>query len=74
MKKGDETRALHLPAALYSRIQERVAAAGFKTVDEYVAFVLEEVLKDEEEEARTNVSQAEEQEVKRRLKALGYLR
>ena len=75
MKKEQESKAVLLPAGLYGRIVGRVTATEFSTVDEYVIFVLEEVLKgegEEEEEERT-LSKKEEEEVKKRLKALGYL-
>ena len=64
-----ESKDVSLPAELYGRIEERVKATGFGSVDEYVIFVLEEVLKDEEEA----YSKEDEAEVRKRLKALGYL-
>ena len=69
MKKEPKGKAVLLPAELYSRIEERVKATGFSSTDDYVIFVLEEVLKDEE----PVVSGEEEEEVKKRLRALGYL-
>ena len=69
MKKEQKGKAVLLPAELYSRIEERVKATGFSSTDDYVIFVLEEVLKDEE----PVVSGEEEEEVKKRLRALGYL-
>jgi len=73
MKKGEERRALSLPAELYSRIEERVRATGFSSAEEYVVFVLEEVLKEGEETEERAFSKEDEEEVKKRLKALGYL-
>lgn len=73
MKKEEEKRALLLPAELCDRIEERVKATGFSSVDEYVIFVLEEVLKEEGEEGEKAFSEEEEEEIKKRLKALGYL-
>ncbi len=67
-----ESKDVSLPAELYGRIEERVKATGFGSVDEYVIFVLEEVLKDEEEEGEA-YSKEDEAEVRKRLKALGYL-
>ena len=61
-----------VPKETYDKIEERVKATDFDSVDEYVTFVLEEVLKDEEEGAPA-MSPEEEKEVKKRLKALGYL-
>jgi len=70
-------KAVFLPAELYKRVEERVRISDFESVDEYVAFVLEEVLKavseEEGEEEEVSLSEEEEEEVKRRLRALGYL-
>ena len=67
-----EKKSVLLPADLYEKIRERVKSTGFDSVDEYVIFVLEEVLKDDEEGEQA-MSKEEEEEVKKRLKALGYL-
>ena len=69
----EEKKAVSLPAELYGKIEERVKATDFGSVDEYVIFVLEEVLKDEGEEEEKTFSKEDEEEVKKRLKALGYL-
>jgi len=71
MKEKGEKRTVFLPAELYSKVEERVKATDFSSVDEYVEFVLEEVVKAEEEERA--FSEEEEKEVKKRLKDLGYL-
>ena len=73
MKKEEEKKALFLPTELYGRIEERVKTTGFDSVDEYVIFVLEEVLKEGREEEVGAFSKEEEEEVKKRLRALGYL-
>ena len=71
MKEKEEKKAVFLPAELYGKIEERVKATDFGSVDEYVEFVMEEVVKEEEEEKA--FSEEEEREVKKRLKDLGYL-
>lgn len=71
MKSEEKNKAVFLSADLYSRIEQRVRDTGFDSVEEYVTFVLEEVLKEEDEE--TVFSKEEEEEVKKRLKDLGYL-
>jgi len=72
MKSEQEGKSVYLSSELYSKIEERVNETGFSSVDEYVTFVLEEVLKEEGEE-ETVFSKEEEEEVKKRLRALGYL-
>ena len=74
MREEEKTKAVLLPAALYDRIAERVKITEFNSVEEYVTFVLEEILRDEDvEEEKTVFSADEEEEVKKRLRALGYL-
>jgi len=67
-----ETKSISVPADIYDKIEERVKATEFGSVDDYVLFILEEVLKDEEEEEQA-YTEADEAEVKKRLKALGYM-
>jgi Arc/MetJ-type ribon-helix-helix transcriptional regulator len=73
VKSEQESKAVLLSAGLYGRLEERVKDTGFGSVDEYVTFILEEVLKDEGEEEESALSKEDEEEVKKRLKALGYL-
>ena len=61
--KEKEKKSVFLPAELYGKMEEKVKAMGFGSVDEYVEFVLREAVKEEEEA---------EKEVKRRLRDLGY--
>ena len=72
-KKGQESKAVLLSTGLFRRIEERAKATGFGSADEYVTFVLEEVLKEGGEEEERSFSQEDEESVKRRLRALGYL-
>jgi Arc/MetJ-type ribon-helix-helix transcriptional regulator len=73
MSSEQAHRTVTLFPELYARIEERVKSTGFSSVDEYVAFVLEEVLRDDEEEHSAAFSEEEEEEVKARLRSLGYL-
>ena len=70
MKDKEDRKAVFLSAELYKEIEKRVSATDFASVDEYVNFVMEEVVKEEEE---STFSETEEAEVKKRLKDLGYL-
>ena len=67
--KEEEMKQVSLSAELYKRIEERAGATGFKSTDDYVVFVLESVIADEE---KTPLNQKEEAELKGRLRALGY--
>jgi hypothetical protein len=72
MKEQTEKKAICVPAEMYERIKERAENSGFASVEEYVGFILSEVLKEEGyEEAAINPEQ--EEEIKKRLRALGYM-
>jgi Arc/MetJ-type ribon-helix-helix transcriptional regulator len=67
MKNG---KSISLPSELYSKVEKKVSETGFGSVDEFVAYVLEKVLEDDELEKE--MSAEDEAEVKKRLKSLGY--
>ena len=66
MKKEEEGKSVVLSAELYRRIEEKVKATGFGSVDEYVTFVLQEVLKEERGEEETIWGSMVKQTLKRR--------
>lgn len=68
-----EKKTVSIPAKLHEAIEERIGDTEFNSVEEYVTFVLEEVLKDDDEEEDAPFSAEDEEEVKKRLRALGYL-
>lgn len=63
---------ISIPTSLFAKVKKRIKGTEFSSVSEYVTYILSEVLA--EEEVETNKSSREEEElVKSRLKALGYL-
>ncbi|MEM2929119.1 MAG: CopG family transcriptional regulator [Nitrososphaerota archaeon] len=64
---------IYISKKLYNEIKKKVEESqdAFKNVEEFIEFVLNEVVKEEEEEV--SYSPEEEEEIKRRLKSLGYL-
>lgn len=72
IKEKRKKKAIFLPANLYEKVEKRIDVTEFHSVEEYVTFVLEKVLEDEKEEVDT-FNKEEEEEVKKRLRALGYL-
>jgi len=71
---SEEKVAIEISRRLYEQVKKHVEESGgeFKSVGEFVEFVLEEVLREEEEEEPVYTPE-EEEEIKRRLRALGYL-
>ena len=71
---NEEYGGIRIPKRLIEEIEERIKQTEFESVEEYVTFVLEEVVRDvEEEEPEEVFSEEDETKVKERLRALGYL-
>jgi hypothetical protein len=69
----EEIKTVLLPAKLYKYVEERSKLAGFDSVNDYVIFVLGEIINENDEGEPVIMSKAEEEEIKKRLKELGYL-
>jgi|GEM_PF-1313783 len=67
----DDKIAVYIKKDLYDRIAKQVEKSQgiFKSVDEYVNFALEEILKEEE----SPFTPEEEEEIKKRLRSLDYI-
>ena len=61
-----------IPTSLYEKIEEKIKNAEVKSVSDYVARVVRESLAEEQAKAET-FSKEDEEKVKERLKALGYI-
>ncbi|MCR8487788.1 MAG: CopG family transcriptional regulator [Crenarchaeota archaeon] len=58
-----------IPKELYDKIKKQIEGTDFKSVEEFIIYTLETMLEDTEEVyLREN-----EEKVKKRLKALGYI-
>ncbi|MBD3214538.1 MAG: CopG family transcriptional regulator, partial [Candidatus Lokiarchaeota archaeon] len=64
-----------IPKPLAEKIKERMKGTGFSSVSSYVTYVLRQVISSIEEEEREKqaFSKEEEEQVKQRLRDLGYL-
>ena len=72
---GEEDKkftTVSIPTPLFKKVEERIKGTGFTSVSSYVTYVLREVVSEEEEETEPFTKQDEER-VKDRLKALGYM-
>ncbi|MDI9643361.1 MAG: CopG family transcriptional regulator [Archaeoglobales archaeon] len=64
---------ISIPKTLYEKIKARIEGTDFDSVSEYVTYVVREVLANLEEEKDITLTKEEEDKVKERLKALGYI-
>jgi hypothetical protein len=70
----EDTRSLDVPERIVERVEERLPRTEWEDPEEYVTYVLEEVLYRVEQETEDDDFEAvDEAEVEDRLKSLGYL-
>ena len=67
---SEDVIGIPIPSSLYRRIERRIENTGFESVDSYVAYVLRELLAEDE---RERLTEEEEERVKERLRSLGYI-
>lgn len=70
----EETVAIELPGRIITKVGNRLPGTRFDSESEYITFVMEEVLTEvEAETGDEEFETVDEDEVKKRLKSLGYL-
>ncbi|MFC7045388.1 hypothetical protein ACFQH6_08180 [Halobacteriaceae archaeon GCM10025711] len=74
MSRNEErTAEVQLPRQVVSRVERRLPRTEFESVDEYVAYVLREVLARVEDESTDSYEAVDREQVQDRLRSLGYL-
>ena len=76
IERFSDTRhaTISIPLTLHKRIRELIKDTGFRSVSEYVTFVLREIVsRREEERVQEPFTKEDVERIKRKLKALGYL-
>lgn len=69
---GSEFTTISIPTSLYKEIEEKIKDSEITSVASYVTKVLRESLA-EKKEAEQPLDKDDEEKVKERLKALGYI-
>ncbi len=73
-KPSGKYTTVSIPRTLYTRIQKLIEGKGFKSVSDYVTYVLREVVAMHESEVQEEPFTKEDlEEIKKRLRALGYI-
>ena len=73
-KSQSKYTTVSIPRTLYNRIKKLVDEKGFKSVSDYVTYVLREVIVMHESESQSEPFTEEDlEEIKKRLRALGYI-
>lgn len=71
--EGKRYTTISIPASLAERIKRRIEGTGFRSLSEYVIYILREVISSEKEEVEEPFTKEDEEKVKEKLRALGYL-
>jgi Arc/MetJ-type ribon-helix-helix transcriptional regulator len=72
-KDDKKYTTISIPTPLAEKIKKRIKGTGFTSLSSYVTYVLREVISGSEEESDEAFSKEDEEKVKDRLRALGYL-
>lgn len=71
--KPKKSTTVSIPTPLFKKIQERIKGTGFTSVSSYLTYVLREITAEEEEETEEPFTKEDEEKIKARLRALGYI-
>jgi Arc/MetJ-type ribon-helix-helix transcriptional regulator len=64
---------IKIPKPLYDHIKTLIDESGFNSVTDFVVYVLRDIVYAEQKESRGQFSPDELEEIKNKLKSLGYL-
>jgi hypothetical protein len=64
---------IKIPKVLYHRLQEVIADTGFSSVTEFVVYVMRDIISLKGSEPRGTLTRDEIEEIRQRLKSLGYM-
>ena len=75
MQRERKYTTVSIPVTLYRKIEKLIEGTGFKSVSEFVTYILREVIamKELEKKYEPELSPEEIEAIKRKLKALGYI-
>jgi len=64
---------IKIPRPLYRKIEQVVDGSGFNSPTDFIVYVLRDLMGEAESRATTEMGASELEELKRKLKKLGYL-
>ncbi len=63
---------LKIPRPLYEKLKTVIEGSGFRSVNEFVVYVLRDLISLQKDETEEDLSKGEIEAIKQRLKNLGY--
>jgi Arc/MetJ-type ribon-helix-helix transcriptional regulator len=72
-KDDKKYTTISIPTPLAEKIKKRIKGTGFHSLSSYVTYVLREIISNIDEEEEEAFTKEDEEKIKERLRALGYL-
>ena len=73
-EKGDKKfTTISIPTPLAEKIKKRITGTGFTSLSSYVTYVLREIISGKTYDHEEAFTKEDEEKVRKRLRALGYL-
>ena len=69
----EKRKSIGIPESLCQRVTKKIVGTAFQTIEEYVEQAVREKLSQDENAKEQGYTKEEEERVKERLRALGYL-
>jgi len=69
----EDTTAVQIPTSLFKRLEENMKMTSFTSVSSYVTFLLRGAIAETVQQQKETFSKEDEDKVKDRLRALGYI-
>jgi hypothetical protein len=69
----EKRKAIEIPESLYERVETKIKGTDLQSVSDYVVKILRERLASEGNEQAVDYTKEEEEKIKERLRALGYI-
>ena len=74
MARRKKFTSVSIPRPLFEKVKKKIKNTGFPSVSSYVGYLLREVLVDAEESGSLPFAREDAEKIRRRLRALGYLK
>jgi len=73
MSQENKYTTISVPVPLHNKVKDYIKDTGFTSVSDYVTYVLRELMAESSGENKSEFSKEDEERVKARLRALGYI-
>jgi Arc/MetJ-type ribon-helix-helix transcriptional regulator len=73
LSENSDSVSVKIPKNLYAKLEDKIRGTEFKSVQDYLSFLVTQVLGTESDKSSQGLSKEDEEQIKEKLSALGYL-